>query len=149
MSDLRKLAEGAKDGFDGQWYKQEDIAHMHFDVFIAAASPDVVLGLLDEIAALEEGRLHLMAEVDQLNAAVGAGQVRVEKADAYCRSLVTMVERESSNRDLIATARRALDRLARMGNEPYLGNSPANMIARDAIVAISAAADRETPVTAA
>ena len=61
--DLRKLAEAATNGV---WFDQDSVGGMFVDLqlkhytgdaaFIAAASPDVVLGLLDEIAAVEAER---------------------------------------------------------------------------------------------
>ena len=77
-NELRRLVEASKDGFDGQWYKQEDIAHMHFDDYIAAASPEVVMGLLDSIEVLEGWyamvsgqRRAAEADRDQLRAVLG------------------------------------------------------------------------------
>jgi hypothetical protein len=81
--ELRAVAEAAKGGFDGQWYEQDDIAHMHFDDFIAAASPNVVLGLLDRIKAL---KTEAASRQDAANASYrqGLADGREEAASARC-----------------------------------------------------------------
>ncbi len=91
-NELRRLAEASKGGFDGQWYKQEDIAHMHFDDYIAAASPDVVLGLLDENEAV---RLANLDCVDQFN------QMREERDQAQndFRQAMELVRKYAAERD--------------------------------------------------
>ena len=62
--DLRKLAEAAIEEAEayrrGEGSDPDATARFH-----AAASPEVMLGLLYEVSDLKEGRFHLMAEVDK------------------------------------------------------------------------------------
>lgn len=113
-AELRRLAEASKCGFSGEWYRVEDIDGLHFDDFIAAASPKVVLGLLARIEELEADNRacveavvecgkkagQLQAEVDGLsNAAMVAedyahkwGEERDEARDAVKRLAVALEE---------------------------------------------------------
>jgi hypothetical protein len=71
--ELREVAEASKDGFDGQWYTSDDLDNWHYGDFIAAASPDAVLGLLDRL--------------DAANAALLQSQAREVGADSRVKAL--------------------------------------------------------------
>lgn len=81
--ELRRLAEACPMMPDNDpytlkdWYQREDLAERNYPIppidaaFIAAASPDVVLGLLDRLAHMAEARDTARAEVERLIAEAG------------------------------------------------------------------------------
>ena len=80
--ELRRLAEACPmpdndpDTFK-DWYELEDLTERNYPIppidaaFIAAASPDVVLGLLDRLAHMAEARDNAHTEVERLIAEAG------------------------------------------------------------------------------
>ena len=76
VAELRRLAEGADDEY---WYSDDELRSYidhdkaNVDVpFILAASPDVVLSLLDRLAHMAEARDNARAEVERLTAIVNS-----------------------------------------------------------------------------
>ena len=74
VAELRRLAEGADDEY---WYSDDELRSYidhdkaNVDVpFILAASPDVVLSLLDRLAHMAEARDNARAEVERLTALI-------------------------------------------------------------------------------
>jgi len=101
---LRALAQAAN-GLSRHFTSQ------HRD-FIAAASPDVVLALLDEITTLKNRIQDLCA------------------GEEYCRAYIEACNVDQ--RDVLADNQRlreALEKLARLGNGEHYGNSIGNQIA--------------------
>ena len=62
------------------WYELEDLAERNYPIppidaaFIAAASPDVVLGMLDRLAHMAESRDNARAEVERLTGQIEAAK---------------------------------------------------------------------------
>ena len=73
VAELRRLAE-ARPMPGSDWYEFEGLTKRYIlsadAAFIAAASPAVVLGLLDRLAHMTEARDNARAEVERLAAAV-------------------------------------------------------------------------------
>ena len=78
VAELRRLAE-ARPMPGSDWYEFKGLTKRYIlsadAAFIAAASPDVVLGLLDRLAHMTEARDNARAEVERL-----AGQVEAVRA---------------------------------------------------------------------
>ena len=83
LAELRRLAEACPMPDNdpdtlSEWYELEDLTERNYPIppidaaFIAAASPDVVLALLDRLAHMTEARDNARAEVDRLSALVEA-----------------------------------------------------------------------------
>ena len=83
LAELRRLAEACPMSDNdpdtlSEWYEVTDLTERNYPIppidatFIAAASPDVVLGLLDRLAHMTEARDNARAEVERLTEAVRA-----------------------------------------------------------------------------
>ena len=83
VAELRRLAEACPMPYNdpdtlSEWYYLEELTERNYPIppidaaFIAAASPAVVLGLLDRLAHMTEARDNARAEVERLTALVEA-----------------------------------------------------------------------------
>ena len=84
-AELRRLAEACPmpvndpDTFK-DWYELEDLAERNYPIppidaaFIAAASPDVVLGMLNRLAHMAEARDNARTEVERLTGQIEAAK---------------------------------------------------------------------------
>lgn len=90
-AELRRLAEACPMPDNDpdtlkDWYELEDLAERNYPIppidaaFIAAASPDVVLGLLNSLAHMAEARDNARTEVERL-----MGLVEAVREDARAR----------------------------------------------------------------
>ena len=89
---LRRLAEACPMPCNDpdtlkEWYEVEDLTERYYPIlsadaaFIAAASPAVVLGLLDRLAHMTEARDNARAEVERLTALVAEVRATAERYD--------------------------------------------------------------------
>ena len=85
LAELRRLAEACPMSDNdpdtlSEWYEATDLTERNYPIppidaaFIAAASPDVVLGLLDRLAHMTEARNSARAEVDRLTGQIEAAK---------------------------------------------------------------------------
>ena len=81
VAELRRLAE-ARPMPGSDWYEFKGLTKRYIlsadAAFIAAASPDVVLGLLDRLAHMTEARDNARAEVERLTALVAEVRATAE-----------------------------------------------------------------------
>ena len=83
VAELRRLAEACPMPDNdpdtlSEWYEVKELTERNYPIppidaaFIAAASPDVILGLLDRLAHMTEARDNARAEVERLGAQIEA-----------------------------------------------------------------------------
>ena len=85
MAELRRLADACPmpdndPNILSEWYEIEELTGRNYPIppidaaFIAAASPDVVLGLLDRLVHMTEARDNARAEVERLTGQIEAAK---------------------------------------------------------------------------
>ena len=111
LAELRRLAEACPMPDNdpdtlSEWYEIEDLTERNYPIppidaaFIVAASPDVVLGLLDRLVHMTEARDNARAEVERLTA-------RMESVEAGRETEQTMIRNAVAQ---LVTVREWIDR---------------------------------------